>query len=282
MMNAGIFSRSFLESPEYALWSALLAGSAAVLAALLLVFVVDWRNLDLLTNDLLAHRLEESDGRVDLRTWLDTALVVIGFVAAALVIRAVASAGRVTPLEISVSDETSLAVYAITLLLWPCIRAWLRVRRIAATDALWCVPPEIARGHLSRLEGLSRKYFLILSAVLSVAVVNTGMRRRALIAVSESAAPPAESTLLYGLFYGILLALFFLLTQTALNRRVLGLLDEVAPLPDVRAVTDFKEKVEVRAVVRSEIEGTSSPGALESALVIVAPLLAAILDLVAG
>jgi hypothetical protein len=83
-----------------------------------------------------------------------------------------------------------------------------------------------------RLRTELQRLLAVFGAFLTLIVVATGMRRRALLALNSDLHIPPEEVLLYGLVFAALLGLFYITASSSIDVRAGRLLDEFAPLPD--------------------------------------------------
>lgn len=145
--------------------------------------------------------------------------------------------------------------------------------RTAATDA----EIELLRG----LRATTRRLLTLFGALLTLIVVATGMRRRALVAWSSSVDVPVEQVLLYGLMFALVLAFLYGTTAAALDARASALIDRVLPLP-APDDSSFLDRHARRGVLAEMVGAASFRQSFESGVLVAAPLLSALLGVATG
>jgi hypothetical protein len=271
---------SFVGHAEYSLWSALLAGLVGGSAALSVHFLAWLVEL---------HRLDRSprEGPAILPTlwrWFSLcAPVVVGLAGVVLATKAVGRRADASPLDRHLANQTLPVTIVTGVLALPGLVGWLKVRSLARSRVSWPSDPQAQLRMIITLRGYGRRYLGSLGAVLTLIVVASGMRRHLLIEVGDVPNPPAESVLLYGLVYAVVLGLFYVLASMAIDQRGAELLDRCTPLPDLQSIADIKPALDARTALAT-VTGTGggSWNAFQASVVVVAPLLSALLATATG
>jgi hypothetical protein len=145
------------------------------------------------------------------------------------------------------------------------------------------VSPPLRRVRLvQRLRGDAKRSVFILGGFLTLIVVTTGARRRAVLALNPEASFPVEYVLLYGLVFAGVLGSTYWLASAALDRRVSHLVDQYASIPSPDLSDDqLSAAVERRARVAQLLSsGESTWTTLQTGIVILGPLITGIISAV--
>jgi hypothetical protein len=129
---------------------------------------------------------------------------------------------------------------------------------------------------LIRLRHDLRRVLATLGAFLTVLVVATGMRRRALLAFDADLSIPPEPVLLYGLVFAILLGLFYVAASSAIDHRAQRFIDSFAGLPDPADET-LSDSLRKRADLAALVGNGGTWRSFETTVVIAAPLITALI-----
>lgn len=153
--------------------------------------------------------------------------------------------------EESIDKQLAMQTRPITLIggicMAPGLMALLALRSVATDDENWLESGTCRIRLLLRLQHELRRILATLGGFLTVVVVATGLRRRAMLALDPELAVPAEGVLLYGLVFAALLGLFYHAASAAIEDRGRRILDEFAPIPDP-AGPDLSEQLGRRVV----------------------------------
>jgi hypothetical protein len=251
-------------SVEFGMWSTLL-GAIGGFAMAASVYFALW----------LAGLLRLFSGRVRGRTvaqWILTVLIVVGTVFAVLFTREDSEGEISKALTKGVRPVSAIAALLVT----PGLVAFMAQRSIASDDANWRESGSCQMRLLMRLRNEVRRLLTIFGAFLTLVVVTTGMRRRALLAAHPELPIPPEQVLLYGLIFAVLLGLFFGIANSAIDGRAERFLDDFAPLP---SPTDAALSDKLRR--RNDLEALVGVGGswrtFETTTLIGAPLISALI-----
>jgi hypothetical protein len=158
---------------------------------------------------------------------------------------------------------------------------FLALRSLARDDENWQEPGSGRMLLVIRSRAELRRLTTVLGVLLTLLVVATGLRRRALLAYDPGLPIPAAQVLLYGLLFAVLLGLMYLASTSAIDRRAALFLDEFAPLPDPGA-GDLGTPLARRNDLGAVIGAGGSWRSFETTVVIVAPLLTALIGIATG
>jgi hypothetical protein len=159
--------------------------------------------------------------------WILIVVLVGGLVHGAM---AFSAARTATPTEHKLQSLTLPLIVLISLLATPALAGFLALRAVALDDRCWAEDKVCQMRLLIRLRAECQRLLVVLSVLLTLLVIATGLRRRALLAIRVNT--PEESVLLYGLVFATLLALFYLAASSALDSRCEKFLKLHADLPD--------------------------------------------------
>jgi hypothetical protein len=180
------------------------------------------------------------------------------------------------PVEGALARGTRLESVITILLVLPGLVAILAIRYAANNDDNWTETGRCRLLLLRRLRNELRRLLVIFAGLLTLVVIATGMRLRAVLVVEPTLQAPNEQVILYGLAFGALLAGFYLISAPAIDRRAQALIDEFAPTPDPSSPglsDDLKRRAEL-----SQFLGASEPMRnLPVVLAIALPLVSALI-----
>ena len=145
----------------------------------------------------------------------------------------------------------------------------------------WVAPQRCGMLLVIRLRADLRRLLALLGAALTLLVIATGMRRRALLAYDPTLPIPKEQVLIYGLIFAALLGMLFLVATGAMDARAASIVDTLEPFPDPDDDT-FTTRIRRRSEFASAMGSASSFASFESAVVIAAPLLSALIQVSTG
>jgi hypothetical protein len=249
---------------EFDLWVVLLGAVGGYTVAASAAFVT-W----LVGLARLVDRLEPST----VASWVLGVLVVAGTVLASLFL--VAARG-----EESIDKDLATQLRPITLFAGLCtapgLMAFLAVRSVARDDGNWLESAECRVRLILRLQHELRRLLTTLGAFLTIVVIATGMRRRALLVVDPALSIPVEGVLLYGLVFAAELGFFHQAANSAVDARGRRLLDEFAAIPDPTRA-DVADQLGRRNSLAPLLTTGGSWGAFQSSVVIAAPLVSALI-----
>jgi hypothetical protein len=160
-------------------------------------------------------------------SWILLVIVAGGIVQAAM---AFSAARTATATEHKLQSLTLPLIVLVSLLATPALAGFLALRAVALDDRSWTEDKVCQMRLLIRLRAECQRLLVVLSVFLTLLVIATGLRRRALLAIEVKT--PEESVLLYGLVFATLLALFYLAASSGLDSRCEKFLKLHADLPD--------------------------------------------------
>ena len=213
-----------------------------------------------------------------LLSWLAVVVVVLTTVFASLFI-GTGSAENSLDKELALQARPIIVLVAICLL--PGLVAFVALRSAATEETNWRERGLCRLRLIMRLRAELLRLLGTFGAFLTLLVITTGMRRRALLAFDPELAIPAEGVLLYGLLFAVMLGLFYGTTTAAVDNRALRLLDEFAPLPDPSDPA-LSEQIRRRNDLADVIGSGGSWRSFETSVVIAAPLLTALIGSAIG
>lgn len=262
--HSSVAHRFHVVPVEFGLFTALLGAVVGVAAASGLYFGCALVGL---------VRLARGVSVATVLTWVAIVLVVGGSVIGALFLGA---AGAPDSIDRTLAIRTRPITVVTGLCAMPGLLGFLAVRSIARDDTCWYESGACRLRLLLRLRAEIRRLLAVLGALLTLIVVATGMRRRALLSLDPGLHIPAEEVLLYGLVFAVLLGVFFLSASSAVDRRAGDLVDEFAPLPDP-ADAEISERIGRRDDLAGLVGLGGSWRTFESVVVVAAPLLTALI-----
>jgi hypothetical protein len=210
--------------------------------------------------------------------WFGTVLVVLATVFALLF---AGGSNANDTVDKTLATESRPLIVVAALLQIPGLAAFLALRFIAMKDAHWGESGACRLRLVLRLRAQLRRLLATFGAFLTLLVITTGLRRRALLSLDPALVLPAEQVLLYGLIFAVLLGLFYVVAASAIDQRAAGLLDEFAPLPDP-ADAALSDVLRRRNDLASLTGGGGSWRTFETTVVIAAPLLTALIGSAIG
>jgi hypothetical protein len=211
-------------------------------------------------------------------TWVVSVLVVDATVFASLV---VTGGGAEESIGKTLARQTRPVVIFVGLCMAPGLIALLALRSVATEQSNWLEPGACRLRLLIRLRTELRTILATLGAFLTLLVIATGMRRRALLALDDTLAVPPEQVLLYGLVFAVLLGLFYVAANSALDSRAQRFIDEFASLPEP-ADEAISDRVRKRKDLAELVGSGGSWRSFETVVVIAAPLLTALIGSAIG
>ena len=211
-------------------------------------------------------------------SWLAVVVAVLTTVFASLFIGA-GSAENSLDKELALQARPIIVLVAICLL--PGLVAFVALRSAATEETNWRERGLCRLRLIMRLRAELLRVLGTFGAFLTLLVITTGMRRRALLAFDAELAIPAEGVLLYGLLFAVMLGLFYGTTTAAIDNRAARLLEEFAPLPDPSDPA-LSEQIRRRNDLADAIGSGGSWRSFETSVVIAAPLLTALIGSAIG
>jgi hypothetical protein len=211
--------------------------------------------------------------------WLGAVVAVGGTVLASLFI---GSSNADQSIDKSLADQTRPVTWFAAVCLAPGLMGFLALRSIARSSECWTESNACRLRLLLRLRAELRRLLAILGAFLTLLVIATGTRRRALLALDPHLDVPSEAVLLYGLVFAGVLAIFYLAANSAIDARARTLLDGFAPLPDPGDAqsSDFlRRRNDLGAAMGLD---AGSWRTFESTVVVAAPLISALIGVSTG
>ena len=251
---------------QFEMWVALLSalGGFALVAAM---FFVIWLGR--------AVRLGDRVSRRSMATWLGVVLLVLAVVFTGLFAGA---SGAEASIDKDLAVQTRPIVILVGLCAIPGLVGFLALRSIAADDANWAESDRCRVRLVMAVRSELRRLLATFGAFLTLLVITTGMRRRALLAFDPDLSVPPEQVLLYGLLFAVLLGAFYGLATTAIDARAQRMLDEFAPLPGPTDPT-LSEQLQRRSDISTLVGSGGSWRSFETTVVIAAPLLTALIGI---
>jgi hypothetical protein len=211
-------------------------------------------------------------------SWLTVVVVVLTTVFASLFIGAGIAENSLDK-ELALQARPIIVLVAICLL--PGLVAFVALRSVATQETNWRERGSCRLRLVMRLRAELLRVLGSFGAFLTLLVITTGMRRRALLAFDPELAIPAEGVLLYGLLFAVMLAFFYGTTTAAVDNRAARLLEEFAPLPDPSDPA-LSEQIRRRKDLADVIGSGGSWRSFETSVVIAAPLLTALIGSAIG
>ncbi|HKE70826.1 MAG TPA: hypothetical protein VKB55_16320 [Nocardioidaceae bacterium] len=251
---------------QFDMWVALLSalgGFALVSAMFYLIWLV--RTL----------RLSDRVRRRSVAVWAGVVLVVLATVFAGLFAGA---SGAEATIDKDLAVQTRPIVVLAAVCVMPGLVGFLALRSIATDDANWAESDRCRVRLVMALRSELRRLLATFGAFLTLLVITTGMRRRALLAFDPDLSVPPEQVLLYGLLFAVLLGAFYGLATTAIDARAQRMLDEFAPLPGPTDPT-LSEQLQRRSDITMLVGSGGSWRSFETTVVIAAPLLTALIGI---
>ncbi|HEU0285914.1 MAG TPA: hypothetical protein VFR22_02650 [Nocardioidaceae bacterium] len=251
---------------QFDMWVALLSalGGFALVAAM---FFVIWLGR--------AIRLGDRVRRRSVATWVGVVLLVMAVVFTGLFAGA---SGAEASIDKDLAVQTRPIVILVGLCAIPGLVGFLALRSIASDDANWAESDRCRVRLVMALRAELRRLLATFGAFLTLLVITTGMRRRALLAFDPDLSVPPEQVLLYGLLFAVLLGAFYGLATTAIDARAQRMLDEFAPLPGPTDPT-LSEQLQRRSDISTLVGSGGSWRSFETTVVIAAPLLTALIGI---
>lgn len=213
-----------------------------------------------------------------LLSWVAVVLVIGGAVFTFLFL---GGAAAEESLDKSLWAQTRPVSVAVAILQAPGLVAFLALRSVADEDVNWSESGRCRLRLIRRLRAELRRLLTTYGAFLTLLVLATGMRRRALLSRDPELPILAEHVLLYGLLFAVLLGLFYLAAAGAIDHRADRIVEEFTPLPDPSDAA-LSDQVQRRSDLTTL---TGSPGSwrtFETTVVIAAPLLSALIGIATG
>jgi hypothetical protein len=203
--------------------------------------------------------------------WVAVPVIVLATVFASLFIAGSSAAGSV---EKDLAIQTRPIIVLVALCLLPGLVAFMALRTVATEETNWHESGWCRLRLILRLRAELRRLIGTFGAFLTLLVIVTGIRRRALLALDLDI--PPEQVLLYGLLFAVLLGLFYSMASAPIDGRAQRLLDEFTPLPDP-ADPDLSDHVRRRNDLATMTGNGGSWRTFETTVVIAAPLLSALI-----
>jgi hypothetical protein len=158
----------------------------------------------------------------------------------------------------------------------------LLIRAIARRDSEWREGGACSVALVLRLRSELRRLLGVLGAFLTLLVIATGLRRRAVLALAPKTHLPAVSVVLYGFVFAVLLGAFYAAAGSAVDGRASRLVEGWAALPEPDA-PDLVQVIGRRGVLNSLVGldgGTWRT--FQNVVVVAAPLLTALIGSAVG
>jgi hypothetical protein len=207
-------------------------------------------------------------------SWVAVVLVAGGMVLGSLF---AAAATAEESVDKALATQTRPISLAVGLCMTPGLVAFVALRSVAVAPENWLESGSCRLRLLLRLRSELRRLLGTAGGFLTVLVVTTGVRRRALLALQPDVTVPSEAVLLYGLIFAALLGLFYMAANAAINGQAQRLVDDFAPLPDPADET-LSDRLARRADLVALVGGGGSWRTFETGVVIAGPLLTALIS----
>ncbi|MDQ1423249.1 MAG: hypothetical protein QOD72_747 [Acidimicrobiaceae bacterium] len=255
---------------DYDLWAALMGAMGGFALAACAYFVIWLVGIRRLFRSRPGVRAELS--------WVASVLIIEVVVFGSLLI---AGSSDKPSIDTSLAMQTRPVIFAAAALVTTGLVAFMALRSVAVGDENWLESGLCRVRLVIRLRAELRRLLATFGAFLTLIVVATGMRRRALLAANSNLLVPPEQVVLYGLVFAVMLGLFYATASSAIDNRAQQLLDEFAPLPNP-ADEKLSDQLRRRNDVTSLIGGGGSWRTFETTVVIAAPLLSALIGIATG
>jgi hypothetical protein len=253
------------------LWTFLLGGLAGFALASCVYFVSWLRGIIRLS--------EETNRRQVMWQVVGARVLAVVLILGAVSLFLAAAAGG-ADIEGDLGAKTRPITLIVGISLVPGLVGFLMLRFVAIDE----VQPELPLDQLRlllRLRAELQRLLATFGAFLTLLVIATGVRRKALLAVDPSLQIPAEGVLLYGLIFAVMLGLFYIAANGAVAYRADVILESYAPLPDP-ADPELSQGVAKRKDLSFLTGGGGSWSTFQTSVVIAAPLLSALIGSATG
>jgi hypothetical protein len=213
-------------------------------------------------------------------SWQTMSATLAGAVAplvAILVALIMASADVPESVDTRLAEATRPLVFCGAACAVPGLMGLLLLRAIAHNNDEWPETPLCNVALILRLRADSRRLLGMLGALLTMLVIATGLRRRAVLALAPKTHLPSVGVVLYGFIFAALLGLFYAAANGAVDARASALVEDCAGLPAPDA-TNLVEVIERRNALNSLVGlGEGTWRTFQNVVVIAAPLLTALI-----
>src|SRR5262245_20271252 len=188
------------------------------------------------------------------------------------------ASGAEKTIDRDLAYQTRPIILLAALCVSPGLGGFLALRSIASNDTNWGEADHCRVRLVMPLPAQLRLLLATFGAFLTLLVIATGLRRRALLAIDPKLQVPPEQVLLYGLLFAVLLGAFYGLATTAIDARARRMLDEFAPLPGPTDPT-LSAQLQRRSDITMLVGSGGSWRSFETTVVIAAPLLTALIGI---
>jgi hypothetical protein len=193
----------------------------------------------------------------------------------------IAEAHRPPSTDSRLASQTWQISIGVAICASPGLLGFLMVRMIAVDNESWMEDGFCRMRLVMRVRMELRRLLNVLGAFLTLIVIATGLRRRALLSLDPHAALPSDAVLLYGLVFAVLIALFFISASSALDVRAAQIVDEFAPLPQPD-VPELSDALSRRNDLAALVGLGGSWRTFQAVVVVAAPLLTALIASATG
>lgn len=193
----------------------------------------------------------------------------------------VAAGDEAGTVDSQLAVATRLVTVIVALCLAPGLVIFLALRSLALSDDNWRECERCQLRLVLRCRAELSRALAALGSFLTLLVISTGLRRHAVIAAEPAVDVPAVGVLLYGLVFAAQLGFFYLAATSAIDRRATTIVDDVAPIPNPRPA-EASTQLARRAALSSLLGNSGSWASFESAVIIAAPLVTALVSSAIG
>lgn len=174
--------------------------------------------------------------------------------------------------------QTTIITIFVMVCAIPGLIGILAIRALAVHDDQWAdESPQCLIAMVNRLRRELGRFLGVFGLLLTLTVVTTAARRRALLAVDPSTVFPPEFVILYGLVLVGVLALIHVAASTAIDNRCEQLLKKFARLPSPDA-PDLDAKLQLRRNIEILLGvGAGWQQRFQNGVIVLAPLLTALI-----
>lgn len=209
----------------------------------------------------------------DVAAWI-LVVVAVGFVVFGSMFFSTSGEPRIPG---ALSHQTRPVTLLAALCLAPGLVMFLALRGSATHDGTWQENDLCQMQMILRLRRELRRLLTTFGAFLTILVVATGLRRKALLALDPKMNVPPEQVLLYGLAWATVLGVFYLAASTAIDNRAARIVNRLAP---IRAPSDpeFSAELERRGELAGVVGSGGAWDTFQAGVLVAAPLISALIS----
>lgn len=226
------------------------------------------------------RRLFVTVSQASVLRWALSVVLIVGSLVASLFWSG--EAASIETIGERLARDTRPITIAVSIASVPGLTGFLMIRSIAAHGVNWNERGACQVMLVTRLQRELQRTLATFAVLLTLIVVATGMRRRALLAHDEELSIPIEQVVLYGLVFAALLGALYGVAKTAIDHRAAALVERYAALPDPRDPR-FGEVLKRRTELQQVLSlGHGTRQTFESTVTIAAPLVTALIGSALG